>query len=395
MKRLSGYLYGVYKKAAINDESPLADYAYYLTHHLQTFVSVFWDAKNALIRNKLFYKEYMSDVTIPNLYFEITNKCNAACVFCAYSKDAPTTGKMIQETFKNAIDEYIKIGGKMIDLTPIVGEVLLDPELFEKIRYATEKNVFERISVYSNGILLVKNDNYKRLVDSGITDFSLSFTGPDKQIYEDLYQVNAYDILMQGIKKLLAYNKEKGEKIRICFQVRSSAAPKELFGKKDFREIIKPYLSDRVTISFKHNYDNWGGSIKPEDLQGVMKMRRIPKNKTVPCKFLFEPTVLFDGSLRMCACRMNKTEFDELVVGNINQTSLHELFHGEKATRIRDSFAERNIPPICQDCSLYQPVTRSFLRKLPKPLAKGIEKLTQSAKSLGKPKVMEVNEPLP
>lgn len=393
MKRLSSYLYGLYKRATINDNSPLADYAYYLTHYLQTGFSVFWDFKNSLIGNKLFYKEYINDVAIPNLYFEITNKCNAACVFCAYSKDAPTTGKMTLETFKNAIDEYIKLGGKMIDLTPIVGEVLLDPELFDKIRFAKEKNVFDRISVYTNGILLVKNDNYKRLIDSGITDLSLSFTGPDKKIYEDLYQVHGYDILMEGIRKLLAYNKEKGEKVRICFQIRSSASPRELFAKKDFKEIIKPYLSKDITIAFKHNYDNWGGTIKPEDLKGVMKMRRIPKNKTIPCKFLFEPTVLFDGSLRMCACRMNKTEFDDLVVGNINQTSLDELFHGEKANRIRDSFAEQNIPSICRDCSLYQPVTRSFLRKLPKRLRAGIEKLKGEKTLHQKPEAEEIRVP--
>lgn len=67
----------------------------------------------------------------------VTNICNAKCSFCAYPKVVANktlqTGVMTFEVFKKAVDEWAAIGGEGLDLTPVVGDPLVDPGLLDKV----------------------------------------------------------------------------------------------------------------------------------------------------------------------------------------------------------------------------------------------------------------------
>ncbi|PIN80031.1 hypothetical protein COV11_04830, partial [Candidatus Woesearchaeota archaeon CG10_big_fil_rev_8_21_14_0_10_30_7] len=130
-----------------------------------------------------------------------------------------------------------------------------------------------------------------------------------------------------------------------------------------FNKYIKPFLSKKVTYSFTPYFDNFGGMIKQEHLIGDMKLGRGNKIKTTPCVKTFEAMILFDGSVRLCACRLKKTEFDELVIGNINKNTLKEIFFGENAKKVRERFVQNNLAPVCKGCSLYRPVKKSWLKR--------------------------------
>ena len=66
----------------------------------------------------------------------VTNICNAKCTFCAYPKVVANktlqTGVMSFEIFKKAVDEWSAAGGQDLDLTPVVGDPLVDPGLLER-----------------------------------------------------------------------------------------------------------------------------------------------------------------------------------------------------------------------------------------------------------------------
>ena len=68
---------------------------------------------------------------------------------------------------------------------------------------------------YSNGILLENNQLYQKLVDSGIKQVNISTAGANKEMFETVYWVKAYDKVMHGVELLLAYNKSKGEPVEI------------------------------------------------------------------------------------------------------------------------------------------------------------------------------------
>jgi MoaA/NifB/PqqE/SkfB family radical SAM enzyme len=302
------------------------------------------------------YKEDKNDVWIKRLFFEVTNVCNLKCKFCVYSKKIPSKlGIMSFDIFKKAIDEYAELGGGTVCFTPTIGETLLDPGLISKINYAVSLFSIGKIFFYTNGTLFNKDDNYKKIVDSGVHDVKISVGIFDDELYKKIHQTDLYKQMLKGVHKLLKYNREKNEKITIEIHFRSPLLPSETLETPDFIKYIKPYLSKRVNCNFMPSYDNWCGNISKNDLMGVMKMRRVNKFKYSPCVRLRDATVLFDGSVRLCACRVKDTEFDELVVGNIKYDSLKNIFYSEKSKAVRNSFISKNAPPACTGCSVYIP----------------------------------------
>lgn len=293
---------------------------------------------------------------ISRLYFEVTNVCNLRCRFCVYSKKIPCKmGIMTFEVFKKTIDEYATLGGGTVSFTPTIGEPLLDPGLIRKIDYASSQPSIKRVYFYTNGTLLSKDDNYKKIVDSGISDIKISVGIFDRVMYKKVHQVDLYDQLLDGVHKLLKYNFNHKEKISIEIDFRSPLWPSQTLITPDFKKYIEPYLSRRVTYNFMPYYDNWCGNIAKNDLIGVMKLRRVNRFKYSTCIRTFDASILFDGSVRLCACRIKDTEFDELVVGNIKNDSLSNLFYSEKAKKIREAFILKDPPLVCKGCSFYDP----------------------------------------
>lgn len=298
---------------------------------------------------------------IEKLYFEVTNACNLRCRFCFYSKKFPVkTGIMSFNVFKKAIDEYATSGGKVVSFTPTIGEPLLDPGLFSKISYAASLPAIEQTYFFTNGTLLLEDDNYKRVVESGISSVRISISIFDKILYEKIHQVNFYEQTLAGISKLLQYNRANNEKISIEINFRSPLLPSQTLEIPDFKKYIKPHWGSRTSYSFMTSYDNWCGNISQNDLMGVMKLRRVNRFKYLPCVRTYNMIILFDGSVRLCAARLKDNEFEELVVGNIKNDSLFDLFYSEKAKEIRSSFINKENLSVCEKCSLYIPVTKNF-----------------------------------
>ncbi len=77
--------------------------------------------------------------------------------------------------YKKVIDELIEIGGKTVWLTPVMGEALIDPNIFEKIKYAKKKKLI--VKLYSNGVLLNRKNNYKKNLNSGLDKLFISLGG--------------------------------------------------------------------------------------------------------------------------------------------------------------------------------------------------------------------------
>src|SRR4051812_549384 len=104
-----------------------------------------------------------------HLQAAVTNICNAKCVFCAYPRAVESgnlkTGVMSFEMFKKIADEWAVIGGGDLDLTPTVGDTLVDPGLIKKLDYAVNVAKVPKVVLTTNGILLNRNEFYKKLVD--------------------------------------------------------------------------------------------------------------------------------------------------------------------------------------------------------------------------------------
>jgi len=245
----------------------------------------------------------------------VTNICNAKCSFCAYPKVVANktlqTGIMPFDVFKKAVDEWAAVGGHSLDLTPVVGDPLVDPGLLEKVDYAVNRARIKNVFLTTNAILINRNDTYKHVIDLGIGGVFISTQGASREAYEKVYGVKHYDDAMSGIRNLLEYNRAKGEPARIVIRFRNAEKPSQIIHSKDFADHIKPYLSEKVRINFTVDFDNWGGTIQPADLSGFMRLRKLPPPLNVPCKNLFNFAVRHDGRVRLCGCRLTRSDLDD------------------------------------------------------------------------------------
>jgi MoaA/NifB/PqqE/SkfB family radical SAM enzyme len=294
----------------------------------------------------------------------VTNVCNARCVFCAYPRAADSKdlkgGVMPLPLFKKIVDEWVTLGGENIDLTHTVGDPLVDPGLVDKINYAVHEAGIKFVSFTTNGILLNRNDTYRRVIDAGVSAIYISTEGTNKEMYEKVYGVKHYDDMLSGVHNLLEYNRSKGEPTSIAIRFRNAQKPSEIIRSRDFIQSIKPYFSTKVRCNFTVEFDNWGGMIKDQDVFGNMKLRNNQERVDVPCRALFGFMVRYDGSVRLCGCRFNRSDMDDMVVGNMREQSLIEISKNSKTWDIIKDFYSGKRPDTCHGCSLYHPINRMW-----------------------------------
>lgn len=287
------------------------------------------------------------------LVIDTTNVCNANCVFCAYQyrKEAPSF--MSQELFDRASKDYASFHPEsFLTLTPALGEPLLDPELFLKIKSA-KANGIKRVQFYTNGILLKKR--LKELLDSPPDNLEISLADFDREEYFRIYRVNRYDEVLSGISSLLRVLKEEKRKLPVKINLMGRRSWEEIAASTDFKNHIEPFLSDYVFIDLNHEYDNWNGSIKSEDLLSGMRIKLRDRGNRLPCRRSHDLQLLPDGTIRLCgARRLPEGQKDGLVVGNINEDSFAKIWDSEKTKSVISSFFTNDVPEVCQNCSYYE-----------------------------------------
>ena len=350
----------------VHTNGMMADATYWGAYHFQNLFRrlEYWKlSKNSITSEELFEHRHLEPST--SLMANITNICNAKCSFCAYPKVVANktlpTGVMPFDTFKKLADEWGAVNGQNLDLTPVVGDPLVDPGLLDKVDYAINQARIKNVMLTTNAILLNKNETYKKLIDLGVAAVFISTQGASKKAYEEVYGVKHYDEAMSGIRNLLEYNHAKGEPAHIVIRFRNAEKPSQIIRSPDFIAHIKPYLSERVRVNFTVDFDNWGGTILPSDMKGSMRLRKLPPTLNVPCSGLFGFAVRHDGNVRLCGCRLTRSDLDDMVVGNIREKSLEEISKSDKTWNIIKGFYEGKRPETCVGCTLYQPINRNWL----------------------------------
>ena len=119
--------------------------------------------------------------------FELSNECNANCIFCRtergeiYNQNPVGTtfiekGSMPFELFTQIIDEAKEY--LLMAVLYVNGEPLVYKRLYDAVAYASRNNVATMIA--TNGILLTEN-NIDRLLRSGIDFIKIAVSGFTQQ----------------------------------------------------------------------------------------------------------------------------------------------------------------------------------------------------------------------
>ena len=311
--------------------------------------------------NARYYLQYKKGQALPvSLSMEITNVCNANCVFCAYQYDKRKKASLDETLFHKALVEYKAIGGQRVNLTPHLGELFVDRDIIRKLRYIKELG-FKEVSTYTNASLL-HNFDIMDILRSGLTEVLISTAPLEENIYRKIYRNSNYQKVLGNISELLKAFRHLNENHdpemtvqQIAIEFRSERSLEECTQLADFQKFVKPYLTSHIHLGNFNRYDAWSGVITQDQLIPGLTIKNAHFPKRLPCGRTSHIQVGVNGEVRLCGCRVdvNAVE-DELIIGDIRQNGLKELYNSEKVKKIKDSFYANRLLDVCKKCSWYE-----------------------------------------
>jgi radical SAM protein with 4Fe4S-binding SPASM domain len=290
---------------------------------------------------------------IPDLSIETTNICNSKCVFCANPVMNREKEPLSMELFKKSVDEFVAMGGTQICFNVTIGDPLLDRQLLERARYVKSKPELK-----DNGFITTLQwlhlFDLDEFFDARFTWISVSTVLSGKQSYIDFFKVDKYDQMLKNLVLLLNENKKRGNPMHVGVDIKpTDESVEQIINHPDYQLIkqLTGYDLDERVRSRSFHVDDWIGAVK---LPAYLKKRPLIPRPYRPCQLLYKGLMVYsNGNVGACSCR----DFDansDLILGNVKDRSLQDLWNGEKLASLRSNWLAKNeVPNICQSCRHY------------------------------------------
>jgi radical SAM protein with 4Fe4S-binding SPASM domain len=297
---------------------------------------------------------------------EVTMKCNMRCLHCASSAATGRPAEMGTEKMLSIIDECRDIGVKEITFSG--GEPLLRkdwPELAARI-----KEYGMRSGIVSNGTFVKDQiDNIARYFET----FSMSLDGLEdvhnhirqsknafRDVMEAFKDLEKHDVHSCAITSLSKFNFHQLEdlyrlvieheipswQVQLTFASgRMKDQSEQLLSPRDLHYLIQ-FLVDikKDKIIDLHVSDNIGYYTAAED---TIRGRRWNGCKAGITVFSIEA----DGTVKGCLCQIPEyIEGKGFVEGNINQTSLKEIWYDKNSFSYNRNFEYSKVEGFCASC---------------------------------------------
>ncbi len=270
------------------------------------------------------------------LWIETASCCNLRCVMCP-NKDlaAANKGLMSLELFQKIIDQARHFA---LDVNlHHRGEPLMNPALFDMIRYANAAGL--KVRFHTNGTLL-DEAKARRLLEACPDLVSFSFDGFTKESYERARVGANFEQTRDNILRLIKIRRELGqhkpyvviEKIRF----RNQAAAGDPVAIQNLR---RQFLEAGVDEIIEKEEYVWAAPTAPESPA---------KHTCAVCTFPWYAMVICaDGTVTPCPQDFYAT----LKLGNARVTSLKEIWNGPAYQQLRRQFAtDIESLAICRKC---------------------------------------------
>lgn len=307
------------------------------------------------------YMQYLKGIlenNIMTLTIELTNICNANCQFCAYKHQKRERRIISDDLYKYILRQFAESGGGVLNLTPIIGDPLLDKNLVPKIKYARTMSETEYVFFFTN-LIGLSNFDVTDLLSSGIDEINVSACVGSREMYRAVYGVDRYDSVMQNLQRLLNENRKLGDRVKIEVHVRGNKPYERIRLSPDYRHISATYGNHIIHID--EIYDNWTGIIREDDLPKDNVFREV-KDRSEPCSELYNGMIVFaNGNVGICWRRDVEAK---LIIGDIHADHLEDIWKGRNLHMIRKNWLKGNVPLTCRRCYCYTPVSDFVLANI-------------------------------
>ena len=290
------------------------------------------------------------------LLIDITNRCNAKCVWCP-NPDLTNVGAMDMDVYRKIIDDYGSRGGVLTFGT--FGEPLMDKHMKKRIEYLKCYPKIHKIEILTNGFFL--NENIvPTIIENGV-GVDISLDELDKQTFEDVKKMS-FDIVSDNIVNFLETNSKETKPVPVNIRIKTMKTVEETMEQELFK-IITSYDCSVVLNSIDDNIiSNWAGKLDKESFIKEYEIstnnktqfthKRFNQRNIAPCAQLWKWMVVYwDGSVVLCCADM----FSQAIVGDLKSNSIAEVWNGTQMRGHRDQMVNRKRfeVAICQDCDIH------------------------------------------
>lgn len=283
---------------------------------------------------------------IRNLHIETMLGCNARCVMCAHAY-SNMSGTMGMELYKKVIDESAGLAVKKIKLGNY-GEVLLDPDFIERVRYLRKYGMTYEIN--TNASLLTESLAREMLQLGGLELINISVNGFSKDVYEKVMQGLDRDQVYKNVQRFLELKTEYRRK-DLCLII---TCVKTKFTRPELKEFIAFWKQfkgvDRINIA-----DLWDRVGPDADINKVGELGALQKRGLwpTPCKEIWDNIYVYhDGRVAPCCPNADKRT---LIIGDVSKDPLTDVFKGSMLSCLRAMHLDdkRSLHPVCGKCSYH------------------------------------------
>lgn len=289
-------------------------------------------------------------VNVPDKYtpytieIELTNYCNAHCVFCPNNTSKRQKGfidknklyAFLKKQAKLKKDNWFNKRFKTLDFPKIVyaglGEPLLHPDFLEIVEYT--KNLGFVVEIVTNGQLL-KRKTMDKLIELGLDSLAISLHSVNGKIYNEITGLDLSTVLPNVTYALEKYKKNE-KKIQL-WRIKPLANMRQET-KRDgcrFQEYVKNYPK-AIVLGPSEAWERDMNNPTSCDL-----VNDDPQNFVWCRKLYYTLNISYNGDIVMCCNDFNRISVN---MGNI---FIKDDFSGT----IRDKILKKEfIPPICQKC---------------------------------------------
>lgn len=323
-------------------------YLNYFLHKL-----LYWLENNVVVdylyQKFIFFKALKRPGTPPQLVFMVTNLCNSDCIMCphkAFRDRNPHSTKVLSfELYQKVI---LEAANSVEQIVFTGGEPLLDPHLFERIEYARQHCPNAKLLLFTNGTLLDKHENIKKILASSLDSITISLDGTSEADFEKVRKNLSYVRLLANIRNLYSQKQNRRSSLLIRLSVLALKANEK--SHQDFFLSMKGF-ADILEINNPHNF---AGLVQVETKPAYKSKKRYP------CYYLWSRlTIPPSGMISICGY-----DFDQgHPAGDIASQSLTEIWNGEPLEQARRLHLNKCFSDItmCRDCTAHVVWWKSFM----------------------------------
>lgn len=301
--------------------------------------------KRNIILNKIFQNRHRIIMSRPAcIIIETVNYCNHTCIFCPNELMTRDRSVMPMKVFEKAILDYLEMGGGHLSLTPMIGDVFLDPLLIQRLEYLQKYSDRITLSITTNGVFADKfTDDELSYILGKFKRIQISIYGLNKQEYLLITKKDTYSRFLSSIKKIISFSPH--DVVTLGFRLVNSCDEIELVS------WIKEKLGVIIPHSSTTQYNNWSCNELNFELPGDATWCN-QNTGNLPCILpLISIQVFVNGDVSMCACADYNSSPD-LKIGSIINESLESMYNSEK---VKVFFLKPWIAPeFCKKCSFYR-----------------------------------------